>query len=265
MGQFIYLDDINIPELDVFRGLKGRRADKFSAGSYMVAESPKVIRIALNAGFHPVSLLAEEKHLKGDASDIVGRMGDNPVYTASREILAAITGYELTRGVLCALKRPAPLSVEELCSDAARIAVLESVCDSTNIGAIFRSAAALGIDGILLSPDCCDPYSRRALRVSMGTACLIPWTFSENPVARLREMGFRTIALALTENAISMDQGFPDEISRLALVLGTEGEGLRPDTVSECDCAVKIPMSRSIDSLNVAAAAAIAFWQFRKR
>lgn len=228
-----------------------------------IAESPKVIRVALDAGYQPLALLCEQKHIAGDAADIILRAGDIPVYTGSRELLARLTGYTLTRGVLCAMRRPAPRTAEEVCRDARRVAVIHGVVDTTNIGAIFRSAAALGIDAILLSPDSCDPLNRRAVRVSMGSVFLVPWTWLPRPVASLREMGFRTAALALTDRSVPIDYPELKDIPRLAIIMGTEGDGLPAEVLSESDYVVRIPMWHGVDSLNVAAASAVAFWELR--
>ncbi|MEJ8740692.1 TrmH family RNA methyltransferase [Phocaeicola sp. HCN-6420] len=230
-----------------------------------IAESPKVIRVALDAGYQPLALLCEQKHIAGDAADIILRAGDIPVYTGSRELLARLTGYTLTRGVLCAMRRPAPRTPEEVCRDARRVAVIHGVVDTTNIGAIFRSAAALGIDAILLSPDSCDPLNRRAVRVSMGSVFLVPWTWLPRPVSSLREMGFRTAALALTDRSVPIDYPELKDVSRLAIVMGTEGDGLPAEVLSESDYVVRIPMWHGVDSLNVAAASAVAFWELRVR
>ncbi|CCY90329.1 rNA methyltransferase TrmH family [Bacteroides sp. CAG:1076] len=230
-----------------------------------IAESPKVIRVALDAGYQPLALLCEKKHIAGDAADIILRAGDIPVYTGSRELLARLTGYTLTRGVLCAMRRPAPRTPEEVSRDARRVAVIHGVVDTTNIGAIFRSAAALGIDAILLSPDSCDPLNRRAVRVSMGSVFLVPWTWLPRPVSSLREMGFRTAALALTDRSVPIDYPELKDVSRLAIVMGTEGDGLPAEVLSESDYVVRIPMWHGVDSLNVAAASAVAFWELRVR
>ncbi len=234
------------------------------ANGIFVAESPKVIRTALSAGCQPVALLCERRHLTGDAADIVAQCGASlPVYTGSRELLAGLTGYVLTRGVLCAMRRPPRPSLEAICGEARRIAVIDSVVDTTNIGAIFRSAAALGIDGILLTPTSCDPLNRRAVRVSMGTVLQIPWAWSADPIADLHRFGFRTAAMALTEEALPLDHAVLKSEPRLAIMLGTEGDGLSREAIAGADCVVRIPMSHGVDSLNVAAAAAVAFWELR--
>jgi len=229
-----------------------------------IAESPKVIRVALDAGWQPTALLCERKHIEGDARDIVERMGDLPVYTGSRQLLTELTGYQLTRGVLCAMRRrPAP-PLESVIKDAHRIVVIEAVTDTTNIGAIFRSAAALGMDAVVLTRDSCDPLNRRAVRVSMGSVFLVPWTWLDAPITSLRDEGFKTVAMALTVNSVSIDDPRLSAEPRLAIIMGTEGEGLPQQTIQEADYVVRIPMSHGVDSLNVAAAAAIAFWQLRR-
>jgi tRNA G18 (ribose-2'-O)-methylase SpoU len=229
-----------------------------------IAESPKVIRVALDAGWQPTALLCERKHIEGDARDIVERVGDIPIYTGNRELLAKLTGYTLTRGVLCAMRRKVMPSVAEVVKDARRIVVIEAVTDTTNIGAIFRSAAALGIEAVLLTRDTCDPLNRRAVRVSMGSVFLVPWTWLDGPITSLHEYGFRTAAMALSDNSISLDDTRLKEEPRLAVIMGTEGDGLPQQTISEADYTVKIPMAHHVDSLNVAAAAAVAFWELRK-
>lgn len=228
-----------------------------------IAESPKVIRVALDAGYVPVALLCERRHLTGDAADILARVGDIPVYTGERDLLARLTGYTLTRGVLCAMRRPVPSAVEEVCREARRVVVIHGVVDATNIGAIFRSAAALGIDAVLLTTDSCDPLNRRAVRVSMGSVFLVPWTWVEQPLTCLHELGFRTAAMALTDRSIPLDAPILKEEPRLALVMGTEGDGLPRETIAGADYVVRIPMAHGVDSLNVAAASAVAFWELR--
>ena len=230
-----------------------------------IAESPKVIHVALNAGYEPLALLCERKHIEGDAASLIERCGDIPVYTGERELLASLTGYTLTRGVLCAMRRPAPKSVEEVCQGAKRIAVIDGVVDTTNIGAIFRSAAALGIDAVLLTPSSCDPLNRRAVRVSMGSVFLLPWTWLEAPISSLRTLGFRTVAMALSDNSVPIDHPSLKDEPQLAIVLGTEGDGLSKQVIQETDYVVRIPMWHEVDSLNVAAASAVAFWELRAR
>lgn len=231
-----------------------------------IAESPKVIRVALQAGYEPVALLCEERHIGGDAADIVARCADLPVYTGPRELLASLTGYTLTRGVLCALRRPlqAP-TVADICRTARRIVVIDGVVDTTNIGAIFRSAAALGIDGVLLTRTSCDPLNRRAVRVSMGSVFLVPWTWLDEPLPALHAYGFRTAAMALTDDSLPLDHPALKAADRLAIVMGTEGDGLPAATIAAADYVVRIPMFHEVDSLNVAAAAAVAFWELRVR
>ncbi len=230
-----------------------------------ICESPKVIRVALDAGYQPLALLCERRHITGDAADIIERAGDIPVYTGSRELLSQLTGYTLTRGVLCAMRRPAPRSLAAVCEQAHRLAVIDGVVDTTNIGAIFRSAAALGMDGVVLTTTSCDPLNRRAVRVSMGSVFLVPWTWvdASNYQEQLRRLGFRTAAMALTDDSVSIDDPCLTAIPRLAVILGTEGDGLPPSVISEADHVVRIPMSHGVDSLNVAAASAVAFWQLR--
>ncbi|MBE6308973.1 MAG: RNA methyltransferase [Bacteroidales bacterium] len=230
-----------------------------------IAESPKVIRVALDAGYEPLALLCEQKHIAGDAADIVGRCGDIPIYTGDRDLLAALTGYTLTRGVLCAMRRPILRSVDDVCRGARRVVVIDGVVDTTNIGAIFRSAAALGIDAVLLTPSSCDPLNRRAVRVSMGSVFLVPWTWLDAPVYSLKERGFRTAAMALSDNSVSIDDESLVSEERLAIIMGTEGDGLAQSVIDTADYVVRIPMAHGVDSLNVAAASAVAFWQLRAR
>ena len=231
-----------------------------------IAESPKVIRVALDAGWQPTALLCERKHIEGDARDIVERLRPEvPVYTGSRELLAQLTGYRLTRGVLCAMRRRPLPSVAAVLAGARRVCVIEGVTDTTNIGAIFRSAAALGMDAVLLTRDTCDPLNRRAVRVSMGSVFLVPWTWLDGAVSSLHDHGFHTAAMALSDDSIALDDTVLGGADRLAVVMGTEGDGLPQRTISECDYTVRIPMCHGVDSLNVAAAAAVAFWQLRKR
>lgn len=229
-----------------------------------IVESPKVIRVALDAGYEALSLLCEEKHLSGDAADILARIGDVPVYTGSRELLASLTGYTLTRGVLCAMRRPLPRSVEDVCATARRVVLIDGVVDTTNIGAIFRSAAALGIDAVLLSPTSCDPLNRRAVRVSMGSVFLVPWAWTDGTFRQLSALGFRTAAMALTHRSVSIDHPSLRSEPKLAIVMGTEGDGLPQSTIDAADYVVRIPMHHAVDSLNVAAAAAVAFWELTK-
>ena len=231
-----------------------------------IAESPKVIHVALDAGYEPLSLLCERKHITGDAASIIERCGDIPVYTGKRELLAALTGYTLTRGVLCAMQRPTPPAVAALCREASRVVVIDGVTDTTNIGAIFRSAAALGIDAVLLTPTSCDPLNRRAVRVSMGSVFLVPWTWIEEPVTpTMNQLGFKTAAMALSDDSITLDDPLLKREPRLALIMGTEGDGLAHEVITAADHVVRIPMQHGVDSLNVAAASAVAFWELRKK
>ncbi len=264
----IEIKDLNAPEVQVYSKLTEaqlrNRLDP-SKGLF-IAESPKVIKVALDAGYEAVSLLCEEKHISGDAAEIISRLDDNiPVYTGSREILAGLTGYTLTRGVLCAMRRKDRYDVAEICKNASRIAVIDGVVDTTNIGSIFRSAAALGIDAVLLTPTSCDPLNRRSVRVSMGSVFLVPWGWLAEPVSSLSAMGFTTAAMALRNDTFSLGDPKLHTIQRLAIVLGTEGDGLAPEVISSCDITVKIPMAHNVDSLNVGAAAAVAFFELRKR
>lgn len=266
----IEIDDLSRPELDVFARLTEAqlRSKQEPEKGIFIAESPKVIELALNAGCEPLALLMERSKIDGPARDLVRRCADVPLYTADREVLASLTGFALTRGVLCAMRRPPMRSPEDVCRGARRLAVLEGIADASNVGAIFRSAAALDVDAILLDATCCDPLRRRAARVSMGTVFQIPWARMKRPwpgegLARLRAAGFCTAALALTEQSLTIEDPRLAAADKLALVLGTEGDGLRPETIAACDWAVRIPMSHGVDSLNVAAAAALAFWQTR--
>ena len=229
-----------------------------------IAESPKVIRVALDAGYEPLSLLCERKHITGDAADIVARCGDIPVYTGERDLLAQLTGYTLTRGVLCAMRRPKEKSLQQVLEGAQRVVVIDGVVDTTNIGAIFRSAAALGIDAVLLTRQSCDPWNRRAVRVSMGSVFLVPWTWLDS-YNDLTDLGFKTVAMALTDKSIQLDDPILKQEPRLALVMGTECDGLAHDVIASCHYVVRIPMAHGVDSLNVAAASAVAFWELRKR
>lgn len=228
-----------------------------------IAESPKVITVALNAGYVPVALLAERRHLAGDAADIVERCTGIPIFTGERDVLANITGYTLTRGVLCAMRRPPMPTVEQVCRNARRVVVIDSVVDTTNIGAIFRSAAALGIDGVLLTSTSCDPLNRRAVRVSMGSVFLVPWTWIDAPLQSLNDFGMKTVAMALTERSVPIDHPALIAEPRLAIIMGTEGDGLQQEVIEAADYVARIPMSHGVDSLNVAAASAVAFWQLR--
>ena len=271
----IEITDFHAPELDVFARLTEaqlRNRLEPEKGVF-IAESTKVIDRALEAGCIPKALLMERKHIDGQGRDVITRCGEVPVYTADRDVLCRLTGYEMTRGILCAMARPKLPSVEEVCANARRVAVLEGIVDTTNVGAIFRSAAALHMDAVLLTPTCCDPLNRRAARVSMGTVFQIPWTrigedhtqWPQPGLQRLRALGFRTAALALTDDSVSIDDENLMAEDKLAVILGTEGDGLSARTIADCDYTVKIPMSHGVDSLNVAAASAVAFWQLRAK
>ena len=275
MPNIIEITDFHAPELDPYARLTQNqlRNRLEPEKGIFIAESPKVIDRALDAGYKPVSLLMERKQITGPAAGILSRCGDAPVYTADREMLAELTGFELTRGVLCAFRRPAPRPVEELCKNARRVAVLEGIVDSTNVGAIFRSAAALNMDAVLINPSCCDPLCRRAVRVSMGTVFQVPWgqlgetpaDWPEKGMDILHSLGFKTAAIALSDRSVSIDDEQLAKEPKLAIVLGTEGDGLAAGTIASCDYTVKIPMSHGVDSLNVAAASAVAFWQLGKQ
>ena len=275
MANIIEITDLAAPELRVYTQLTHAqlRSRRRPEDGLFIAESSKVISCALTAGVTPVSLLMEHRQLEGEGSELLARCGEVPVYTAPRSILAALTGYELTRGILCAMRRPVLPDVETLCRRARRIAVLENVTDATNVGALFRSAAALGMDGVLVTPSCCDPLYRRAVRVSMGTVFQIPWTqigeeagqWPQPGLSQLRALGFQTVAMALGEHAVSIDEPALSRAERLAVILGAEGDGLAPRTIASCDYVARIPMAHGVDSLNVAAAGAVIFWQLRAR
>ena len=261
----IEISSLSHPGVEVFSTLTEiqlRNRIEPDKGIFIV-ESPKVIRRALDAGYEPLAILCEQRHIIGDAADIIERCGELPVYTGSRELLAELTGYVLTRGVLCAMRRPVSRSMEEVCQEARRIVVIDSVVDATNIGAIFRSAAALGIDAVLLTRNSCEPLNRSAVRVSMGSVFFVPWTWMDGSLSELKNLGFRTAAMALTDNSISIDNPILAVEPKLAIVMGNEGDGLPCKTIAEADYVVRIPMSHGVDSLNVAAAAAVAFWQLR--
>ena len=228
-----------------------------------IAESPKVIQVALDNHYEPLSLLCDRRHIEGDAASIIAQCGEIPVYTGDRELLANLTGYQLTRGVLCAFRRPVLGCVADICRNTRRIVVIDGVVDTTNIGAIFRSAAAMGIEAVLLTRSSCDPLNRRAVRVSMGSVFLVPWTWLDAPLPSLHELGFKTAAMALSEDSVSIDNPQLMAEPQLAIVMGTEGDGLPKQTIAEADYVVRIPMHHQVDSLNVAAAAAVAFWQLR--
>ena len=273
MNNIIEINDITAPELDVYARTSEVQLLRYyePEPGLFIAESPKVIERALNAGYEPLSFLVEHKDLEGEAKQILERYPEIPVYTAEYDVLVGMTGYALARGMLCAMKRRRLPSVEEICQNTSRIAILENVVNPTNIGAIFRSAAALHMDAVLLTSGCSDPLYRRAARVSMGTVFQIPWTFVDNSVSwpeggiqLLHKMGFKMAALALSGDSIRIDDPILQKEEKLAILLGTEGDGLTSRTIADCDYTVKIPMSHGVDSLNVAAASAVAFWQLRK-
>lgn len=270
MSNIIEITDFSAPELDVYARLtEAQLLNRFEpARGMFIAESPKVIHRALDGDCQPVSLLMERKDIEGAAREVIARCPDIPVYTADEELLCNLTGYHLTRGVLCAMRRPKRPGLAEICAGASRIVVLENVQNPTNVGAIFRSAAALGMDAVLLTPGCSDPLYRRSARVSMGTVFQIPWTYTdswpEEGMAQLERLGFKTAAMALSDDSVSIDNPRLMAEEKLAVVLGSEGDGLTADTIAKCDYTVKIPMYHGVDSLNVAAASAVAFWQLRK-
>ena len=254
------------PRLDIFAALTEaqlrNRLDP--TRGIFIAESPKVIRVALQAGYTPQALLCERKHITGDAADIIDKCGDIPIYTGTRELLAQLTGYTLTRGVLCAMQRRPSPPVADVIGQARRIVVIDGVVDTTNIGAIFRSAAALGIDAVLLTRNACDPLNRRAVRVSMGSVFLVPWTWLDD-YTTLHDLGFTTAAMALTDDSIALDDPRLKQTEKLAIIMGTEGDGLPAQTIHDADYVIRIPMSHQVDSLNVAAAAAVAFWELARK
>ena len=275
MPNVIEITEFAAPELDVYARLTENqlvnRADP--ENGLFIAESPNVILRALDGGYEPVSLLMERRHIEGQAKEVVERCGDIPLYTAPLPVLTELTGFPLTRGVLCAMRRRPLPKPEDICREARRIAVLENIMNPTNLGAIFRSAAALGMDAVLLTPACCDPLYRRSVRVSMWTVFQVPWAYlgedvsqwPEPGMTRLRELGFRSAAMALREDSVSIDDPALMAEEKLAIVLGTEGDGLGDGTIADCDYTVRIPMSHGVDSLNVAAASAVAFWQLGRR
>ncbi len=275
MANVIEIQDLSVPELAPYTQLTHAqlRSQREPEKGIFIAESTKVISCALRAGCRPLSFLTEGRHLPTLIQIIPERWSSVPIYTAPRETLSSLTGYALTRGVLCAMARPALPTPEEVCRTARRLAVLENITDSTNIGAIFRSAAALGMDGVLLSPSCCDPFYRRAVRVSMGTVLQIPWAWltgdpfqwPQPGLSTLHTLGFSTVAMALTDRSISIDNPILTQADKLAIVLGSEGDGLSAETIARCDYTARIPMFHGVDSLNVAAAGAVIFWQLRAR
>lgn len=273
-NNIVEITDFESKELDIYARcnepelLRGFGRD----GGIFIAESPKVVERALDAGYQPISMLVEHRHIDGEAKHIIKRCGSVPVYTAEFDVLSKITGFKLTRGMLCAMHRTKLKTIEEVCAEAKRIAILENVMNPTNIGAIFRSAAALGMDAVLMTPGCSNPLYRRAIRVSMGTVFQIPWTFFDEELKWpydgmkiLKNMGFKTAAMALTDNSVSIDNKELLSQEKLAIILGTEGEGLMAETIEASDYTVKIPMANGVDSLNVAAASAVAFWQISRK
>jgi len=282
MNPIIEITNFEFPELDVYARLNESQLLHFNEPNpgIFIAESPKVIERALNAGYHPISFLIEKKEIGAQAEEIFSRWESVPVYTAEFDVLAQLTGFKLTRGMLCAMRRRGLPEVEKVCQNAKKVAVLENVMNPTNVGAIFRSAAALNMDAVFLTPGCSDPLYRRASRVSMGTVFQIPWTFIQDnnemrcqreilwprqAITEFREMGYKTAALALTDDSVEIDNPELMQEEKLAIILGTEGEGLMDRTIEMCDYTVKIPMSHDVDSLNVAAASAVAFWQLGKK
>ena len=263
----IEITSLTAPGIDIFSSLTEAqlRSRLNPAEALFIAESPKVIRVALQAGHQPIAMLCERRHIEGDAADIIAHCpADMPVYTGSRELLAQLTGYTLTRGVLCAMRRPTESALADVLKDARRVVVIDGVVDTTNIGAIFRSAAALDIDAVLLTRSSCDPLNRRSIRVSMGSVFLVPWTWLDN-YNDLHALGFQTAAMALTDKSVALDSPTLKHIERLAIIMGTEGDGLPHRVIAEADHVVRIPMAHGVDSLNVAAAAAVAFWELRKQ
>lgn len=260
----IDIDSVSDPRISMFVSMTEKQlADKRNSDhGIFIVESPKVIKIALERGYHPVALMCEEKHIYGDAKEIIAMAGEIPVFTGPREILASITGYTLTRGVLCAMRRPTLPSPAEICGNSCRICIIDGVTDTTNIGSIFRSAAALGFDAVMLTPTSCDPLNRRSVRVSMGSVFLIPWTWIDSP-QHLHQFGFKTAAMALRDDSISIDNPILKTCDKLALIMGTEGDGLSDKVIAQADYVVRIPMFHNVDSLNVAAAATLAFWELR--
>lgn len=274
MSNRIEITDFTAPELDVYARIPEVQLLRFyePKPGLFIAESPKVIQRAANAGYQPVSFLVQHKDLEKEGKELLQKFPGIPVYTADYEVLVKLTGFALTRGMLCAMTRRDLPSVKDICKNARRIAILENVVNPTNIGAIFRSAAALHMDAVLLTPGCCDPFYRRATRVSMGTVFQIPWTYFHKKVSwpeagmeLLRSLGFKTVAMALRNDSISIDAPALQAEEKLAIILGAEGDGLVDATITGCDYTVKIPMSHEVDSLNVAAASAVAFWELGKR
>ena len=274
MPSVIEIDSLNDPRVSAYAGLTNAqlRSRRDERGGIIICESARVIRCAVSRGCEPLSLLMERRHLEGQGAELMALCGDIPVYTGDSPLLEGLTGFRLTRGLLGAFRRPLPRAPEEVTEGAGLIAVLEGITDAANVGAVFRSAAALGVDAVLLDPTCCDPFSRRAMRVSMGTVLQVPWArlcdspeeWRQNGPARLKALGFTTAALALDDRSVSLTDPALKRAERLAFILGTEGEGLLPQTIAACDYTVRIPMAHGVDSLNVAAAGAVAFWELRR-
>ena len=262
----IRITDLDEPGVKVFSTLtEAQLRNRLNpTEAVFIAESPKVIRVAVSAGYVPVSMLCEQRHITGDAAGIIAQFPEMPVYTGDRDLLASLTGYTLTRGVLCAMRRPADKDVAEVCRGARRVVVIDGVTDTTNIGSIFRAAAGLGIDAVLLTRTSCDPLNRRSIRVSMGNVFLIPWAWIDSP-AELKQYGFTTAAMALKDDSVTLDDPVLKACERLAIIMGTEGDGLAETVIADADYTVLIPMARGVDSLNVASAAAVAFWELCKR
>lgn len=258
-----YIEDISDPRVAMFSRLTERELRGVGDDGLFIAESPKVIATALDAGYEAEALMCEERHLTGDAAHIVERMYGVDVFTGTRETLSQLTGYRLTRGVLCAMRRRPLPTAARVCLDSRRVCVIDGVCDTTNIGSIFRSAAALGIDAVLLTRDSCDPLNRRSIRVSMGSVFLVPWAWLDGDANSVRSFGMKTVALALRHDNIDIDSIILRHEQRLALIVGTEGDGLAQRVIDDADYVAKIPMHHSVDSLNVGAAAAVAFWALR--
>lgn len=262
----IRITDLDEPGVKVFSTLtEAQLRNRLNpTEAVFIAESPKVIRVAVSAGYVPVSMLCEQRHITGDAADIIAQFPEMPVYTGERDLLASLTGYTLTRGVLCAMRRPADKDVAEVCRGARRVVIIDGVTETTNIGSIFRAAAGLGIDAVLLTRTSCDPLNRRSIRVSMGNVFLIPWAWIDSP-AELKQYGFTTAAMALKDDSVTLDDPVLKACERLAIIMGTEGDGLADTVIADADYTVLIPMARGVDSLNVASAAAVAFWELCKR
>lgn len=268
MNNITEITDFLTPELDVYARLTENQLlnREFPEKGMFIAESPKVIERALDAGYEPISCLMEKRHIDGEGKTILERMRDVPVYCAEFDVLTQLTGFKLTRGMLCAMKRPPLPTVKEICENKSRIVILDKVMNPTNVGAIIRSAAALGMDAVLLTPGCSDPLYRRAVRVSMGTVFQIEWTFlTQDNLKEIKDLGFRTVAMALKDNSVSIDDPILTNESKLAIIMGTEGDGLSDNTIADCDFTVKIPMYHGVDSLNVAAASAVAFYQLGRK